>query len=191
MTKSEDLVRAFICLNIPQEWEVALARVADPLKKLRSRISWTKSFHLTLKFLGGISPVAVEQVQGVLADVVKGFSPFTLTLAEVGCFPGLRAPRVLWVGVKADDNSLSDLQQHLDKGLERIGFQREKRGFTPHLTLARIRRLEAADRLGERLRSIKCPEVSPFRVTSIELMQSQLKRDGAQYSVLGSYALGG
>jgi 2'-5' RNA ligase len=191
MTKSEDLIRSFICLNIPHEWERALAGVAGPLKKLRSRISWTGSFHLTLKFLGGISSSKLEQVQGVLEDVVKGFSPFSLTLGEVGCFPGLKAPRVLWVGVKTDENTLSDLQQHLDKRLERIGFQREKRRFTPHLTLARIRRLEISDRLGERLRSAKSPEVSSFRVTSVELMQSQLNRDGAQYSVLGSYTLGG
>jgi 2'-5' RNA ligase len=191
MTKSEELIRSFICLNIPDEWATALAEVAAPLKKVRSRISWAKSYHLTLKFLGEIPPAMIEKIRGVVQGTVAEFSPFALSLGSVGCFPGPRSPRVLWVDVTTDEDTLSNLQLRLDKKLEKIGFPREKRRFSPHLTLGRIRRLEASDRLGERLRSLSCPEVSSFRVTSVDLIQSQLGRQGAEYSLLDSFTLGG
>ena len=191
MTKPEQLIRSFICLDIPDEWARAMAEISAPLKRSRSRISWTKSYHLTLKFLGDISPATLKIIRGVLKETVILFPAFGLSLGSLGCFPGPSSPRVLWVGVVTDEDTLTNLQLRLDKRLETIGFPREKRRFSPHLTLGRIRRLEASDRLGERLRSLTCPEVSSHQVTSVDLMQSQLGRQGATYSVLGSYTLGG
>ena len=190
MTKTEGLVRSFICINIPEEWAKALHGVSAQLKGVRSRISWTKSYHLTLKFLGEISPATLDKVRGVLEEGVVGTSSFSLSLGDVGCFPGPLSPRVLWVGVTTREETLSKLQSGLDKKLERIGFRQEKKNFTPHLTLGRIRRLEASDRLGERIRRIKSPEACPHQVNSVELMQSLLGRQGAQYSVLASFSLG-
>jgi 2'-5' RNA ligase len=189
MEKSEDLIRSFICLNVPDEWVAALSGISAPLKKLRSRISWTKSFHLTLKFLGEIPHSNLEKVRRVLEETVPQFPPFTLTLGEIGCFPGPRRPRVLWVGIKTDDDTLLDMQNCLEEKLEKIGFQREKRRFAPHLTLGRIRRLDVSDRLGNRLSSLDFPEVSSFQAKSVELMRSRLGREGAAYSVISSHKL--
>lgn len=118
MAKSEELIRSFICLNIPDEWAKAMAEVSAPLKRSQSRISWTKSYHLTLKFLGEISPAGLEKVRGVLEETAILFPAFNLSLGGLGCFPGPRSPRILWVGVATDEDTLLNMQIHLDKNLE-------------------------------------------------------------------------
>lgn len=189
MAKSDDLIRCFVCLNVPEEWERALWEISEPLKKLRSRISWVKSFHLTLKFLGEISPDSMERVRRVLAGTVHQFPTFFLTLGQVECFLVSRSPKILWVGVETETETLINLQNKLEEKLAKNGFKRDKRRFAPHLTLGRIRRFENSDRLAERLNPLICPQVSPFEVKSVELMQSRLEKGGAVYSVLDSYTL--
>ena len=183
-----ELIRSFICLRVPDEWIAALTGISSPLKKLRSRISCAKDFHLTLKFLGEIPPSTLDDIRDVLQETVPEFPGFSLSLGEPACFPGPGKPRVLWMGIKTEDNTLLNLQHTLDTRLEKIGFPREKRLLTPHLTLGRVRRLEISDRLWKHLRSLACPQVSPFQAKSVYLMRSQLGHEGATYSVLDTYA---
>ena len=119
-------------------------------------------------------------------------SSFQLQITEVGAFPDLRRPRVLWVGIKGEVDKLIGWQQRIDEGLVPLGFAKEARPFTPHLTLARLREnCSPGDRLhfGEMVASSHVEVDYTFTVTSLNLMKSQLFPAGAVYSRLAEVKL--
>ncbi len=122
----------------------------------------------------------------------QGLSSFQLQLTEVGAFPNMRRPRVIWVGIKGEVDKLISWQQRLDDGLVPLGFAKEARPFTPHLTLARLRdNCSPGDVLhfGETMASMHVEVDYKFTVTSLNLMRSQLLPAGAVYSRLAEVKL--
>ena len=119
-------------------------------------------------------------------------TPFEVRLTDVGCFPNADRLRVVWVGVGGDVAALVSLQRSIDQGLERLGFAREKRGFTPHLTLARIRDwVGPGERreLAARLSSLQVP-AAHMPVRHVAFIRSDLRPSGAVYSILSTIPLG-
>jgi 2'-5' RNA ligase len=119
-------------------------------------------------------------------------NPFQLQLTEVGAFPNMRRPRVLWVGIKGEVDKLVGWQQRLDDGLVPLGFAKEARPFTPHLTLARLREnCSPGDilHIGEMVASSHVEVNYNFTVNSLNLMRSQLLPTGAVYSSLAEVKL--
>lgn len=148
--------------------------------------------HLTLKFLGNISANKVTDITGAMEQASQGVSPFQLQITEVGAFPNLKRPRVLWVGIKGEVDKLVSWQQRLDNGLVPLGFAKEARPFTPHLTLARLRdNCSPVDslHLGETVANAQVKVNYKFTVTSLNLMRSQLLPTGAVYSRLAEVKL--
>jgi 2'-5' RNA ligase len=153
-----------------------------------------EGIHLTLKFLGNIPVQQTADIVQVMEQASQGISPFELQLIEVGAFPNMRRPRVVWVGIKGKLDILIGWQQRLDNGLVPLGFAKEARPFTPHLTLARVRdNCSPADRtrLGEMVASAHVEVDYKFTVTSLNLMRSQLMPTGAVYSRLAEVKLVG
>jgi 2'-5' RNA ligase len=153
-----------------------------------------EGIHLTLKFLGNISAQKVTDITGVMEQASQGVSPFQLQITEVGAFPDMRRPRVLWVGIKGEVDKLIGWQQRIDNGLVPLGFAKETRPFTPHLTLARLREgVSPGDRrdFGELV--MKTPVEVNYKVDvkSLSLMKSQLLPGGAVYSRLAEVKLKG
>jgi 2'-5' RNA ligase len=119
-------------------------------------------------------------------------SPFQLHITEVGAFPNMRRPRVLWVGIKGEVDKLIGWQQRIDEGLVPLGFAKEARPFTPHLTLARLREnCSPGDRLhfSEMFAKAHVEVDYNFTVSSLNLMKSQLFPAGAVYSSLAEIKL--
>lgn len=187
-------IRAFIAAAIP---EPALDRVFGATAPLRGgafrQIRWAarENVHLTLKFLGDVPADQMPRIRAVMEAAAAPFPGITLHARGYGVFPGIRRPRILWVGLGGDDRVLGSLQRELEKGLADIGFPAGSRPFRAHLTIGRIRAPMDGRKLGDALRALAGLETEPFRVERIHLMQSVLKPTGAEYTRLYSATLGG
>ena len=194
---SEQQIRSFIAIELPEEVKSGLRRLQSELTLARYtfvKCVSTEGIHLTLKFLGNISPQKVAEITGVMEQASQGVSPFQLEISEVGGFPNLRQPRVLWVGIKGELDKLIAWQGRIDNGLVPLGFAKESRPFTPHLTLARLREgCSSQDKrdIGELV--LKTPVEVNYKVNvnSLNLMRSQLLPGGAVYSRLAEVKLKG
>jgi 2'-5' RNA ligase len=184
-------IRCFIALNLPSEIRGRLAELEARLKEARADVSWVKpeNVHLTLKFLGGVEEARVPLVQRAIQEGLRGEGPLVLTLAGLGVFPNPRSPRVVWVGVEGDTERMEKLQKRLEQALEEVGFPREARSFSPHITLGRMRSRQGAASLMELVGHLGASMVGSMRAESIELMRSQLHPAGAVYTILESFPL--
>ncbi|MBA7658640.1 RNA 2',3'-cyclic phosphodiesterase [subsurface metagenome] len=152
------------------------------------------SIHLTLKFLGNIAVDRISAITRAMEEATRELSPFQLKVTGLGVFPNLKRVQVAWVGIGGEVDKLSQLQQRIESNLVPLGFTAESRRFTPHLTLARLRDRASPDerqRFGQLIASTKFEAVYTIKVDSLNLMRSQLTREGAIYSRLSSVGLRG
>jgi 2'-5' RNA ligase len=188
-------VRCFIAIGLPDEVKDGLSQLQAQLKSGRqTSVKWVDpySIHLTLKFLGSIDVNKIIPITAAMEEAVLGVSPFRLEVKGLGVFPNLRRVQVVWVGVSGEVDKLAQLQQRLESSLAGLGFAPEGRRFTPHLTLARLRDRASADErdgLGQLIAGTKFEPVYSFQVEAINLMKSQLTREGAIYSQISSVKL--
>jgi len=191
-----EVIRAFIAIELPEPVKEALGRILSGLKERdHSPVKWVDSegIHLTLKFLGNIPDGRVTEITTAYSRALTDASPFRLELNGLGAFPNLRNPRVVWVGIGGDITNLLKFQKNIERALVPLGFPAEKRFFSPHLTLGRVRdRASAPERrsLGELVASLKAGSTPSFEVSSVSLIRSTLTREGAIYNRLASVALG-
>ena len=178
-----DVVRTFICIEIPQSIKGRINRLQEFLRQLDAQISWTKpsNIHLTLKFLGGIEAARIERVKKALELAANGIGPFEVEVSGSGCFPSARSPRVLWVGFSNVPELLQHLYSNIEDELAREGFEREKRKFSPHLTICRIRAPHNSARVAEAVIATGF-ESEAFIATEVILMRSDLKPTGSIYT---------
>lgn len=188
-------IRAFIAINLPDDVKSALSRLQARLKTgERFPVKWVDpySIHLTLKFLGNIPADTTGRINTALEGAVRGIPPFQVEIRGLGVFPNLNRVQVVWVGVGGEIDLLLRLQRAIDSGLSSLGFAPEKRRFTPHLTLARVRdRAAPSERqsLGRLIADTKFEDVYRINVDSVNLMKSQLTREGAVYTRINSVLL--
>jgi 2'-5' RNA ligase len=179
-------IRAFISIEIPQEIKEKISLIQEQLKGVETPVSWVRlnSIHLTLKFLGKILEEQIPDIKKCIDIAVSGISPFSVNVKGGGVFPNLNYPRVIWLGLKDKTDSLFKLHKGLDSCLEKIGFKPEERGFTPHLTLGRVKSLKGKNHLIRTIHIYKDIEVGEICVDRVKLMKSQLNPAGAVYTVL-------
>jgi 2'-5' RNA ligase len=177
------VIRTFICIEIPELIESRISRLQEALRQIEAQVSWTKpsNIHLTLKFLGGVEVSRIERVSKALERSANGISPFEVEVSGAGCFPSPRNPRVLWVGLSSVPERLQQLYSNIEDELAREGFSREKRKFSPHLTIGRIRTPNNAARVAEALIAAGF-EPEAFIATEVILMRSDLKPTGSIYT---------
>jgi 2'-5' RNA ligase len=191
-------IRAFVAIELDDAIKAALSAAQRELK--RSTVShigkWVspQSIHLTLKFLGDIAENQVQPIGEALQRACAGLEPFAISLTEMGCFPNAQRPRVIWIGVGGNLQALTQLQQAVESEINPLGFEPEKRGFTPHLTLARIRnkaRSSERQELGELLTKVRVDTSAAMTAHELSLMRSELRPSGAVYTRLAAVPLGG
>jgi len=188
-------VRSFIAIELPDELKQGLAQLEAQLKM--SKQPWVKwvdpySIHLTLKFLGSIAIDRISDITRAIDEATKGISPFHLEVKGLGVFPNLRRVQVAWVGISGEVDKLSQLQQHLESHLARLGFAPETRPFTAHLTLARLHNrasLDERQNFGQLIATSRFEAAYTIKVDTISLMRSQLTREGAIYNQIRSVGL--
>ena len=167
-------MRLFIEFRVPESIQKRLFEVQKDLFKADARLNLTKSFHLTLKFLGEVPPSKAEEVKKRLADV--RFKPFKAFLSNTGVFPNEKMIRVVWVGVEPE-KEIIQLQSKVEEALKGL-FPKEK-SFQPHLTLARVKFVKDKAFL-EIIKKLAIPQLS-FDVKEIQITESKLSREGPEY----------
>jgi 2'-5' RNA ligase len=188
-------IRSFIAIELPEELKLELTQLEARLKSgQHSGIKWVDPYgiHLTLKFLGSIAAGVVGDITRVMEESVQGRLPFRLEVKNLGGFPNMRRTQVAWVGIKGELDKLAQLQQRIESNLTQLGFTPESRAFTPHLTLARLRpqvALNDRQRFGQLIVDTEFVAVKAIAVDTINLMRSELTREGAIYSRISSVAL--
>ena len=179
-------MRVFIAVPLPLDLKAKLIAVQQGFRHLPVEAAWVREagFHITLKFLGEVDPSRIEPIVARMTETAQYYHPFPLTLCGVGVFPHESKPRVLWVGIQDKTGLLRQLQQAIEARLTQLGYASEGRSFSPHVTLARLRRVS---RQGEFLAALKAHReavLGELDVDHMELVESQLHPSGARYSIV-------
>ena len=184
-------LRTFIAIELDEGLKDNLGRLQDRLREQMSpgSVRWVRpgSIHLTLKFLGDTPLDKVEEVKGALVEAAADASPFSFTVAGLGCFPNSRRPRVVWVGLLEPTGCLDRLRDAVEARVAPLGFPTERRSFKPHLTLGRVHRRASKSELAEIgavVAASSIGTVDEMAVSAVSYIRSDLKPSGAVYTTL-------
>jgi 2'-5' RNA ligase len=186
-------LRAFVAVEIPKGLLETLGAVQLELQRQGVRARWVKpgSIHLTLKFLGNIPAGQVADVADAVRAAACRHAPMRLSAGGMGVFPGLRRPRVIWIGISGQTTSLSELQRGLEEELSAIGFPREERAFRGHLTIGRFSEPADGRLMAHVVTSYADRTFGGFEARELVLFQSDLQPQGAVYTALAKAPLEG
>lgn len=189
------VVRSFIAVKISPDIQRGLGQVSkklqDQLEGVPVRWIPVENIHLTLKFLGNVSMKNLELLKKVLKAEISNHNHFEISVGELGAFPNISRPRVLWVGVEAPQE-LASVQRGIETEAVHLGYPGERRSFSPHLTLGRVSRNASSrekNNITEILKSTNIGFLGAMHVDAIHLFQSDLKPGGAVYTCLFSASL--
>ena len=184
-------LRVFVAFKLPDEIIGHARALQAALKDLGLKLRWVKpqNLHLTLKFLGDIPAAETEAVGAGVKAAAGDKAALDLTVQGMGVFPGIKRPRVLWIGFGGEVDRLKQLQSSIEDQLEAVGYRREKKGFKAHLTLARIKGGVAPDRLLRAIEAVGNFSPRPFTARNLILYKSDLRPAGAIYTPLDNIEL--
>jgi 2'-5' RNA ligase len=189
-------IRTFIAIELNAALQRALAETQARLQRDSSAraIRWVvpENIHITLKFLGDVEATRLPALERALARVCRDFAPFTLTIGGAGAFPNTRKPNVIWVGARGQVDIAARLAEQIDAACATLGFAREERAFTPHLTLGRVKRDASPSerqRIGTLIETAQIGELGELRVEQVAVMKSDLTPQGSVYTRLAECAL--
>jgi 2'-5' RNA ligase len=179
------LLRLFIAIDTPEAVRPKLIAVRDRLKAVRTDVRWERDdkLHCTLKFLGDTRDELVPRIIAALHETCRTAGPLTLSYAGLGCFPGRRDPRVIWAAIQDTDGALKAVATSIEAAMAALGFERERRAFSPHVTLGRVKGQRGMAELLATMETITfdCP---PVLIQEILLVRSELRPNGSLYSVV-------
>ncbi len=177
------MFRGFIAIEINAtssilEFEKEIKKTGADIKLIEPQ-----NIHITLKFLGDVDEILIDEIEQIMKDAVKEIKPFTMKLNGVGVFPNNNYVRVIWIGIK-EAQILETIVKTIDEHLSKLGFKKEKRGFSSHLTIARVKSVKNKQRLLETIEKYMNVEFSIQEVKSIKLMKSDLTSAGPIYTTI-------
>lgn len=177
-------MRLFVAIFPPPEVQKALAESRDTLR-VEGAARWTRpeNIHLTLKFLGEVPDERSEGFPRALKEISGRHGPFELLPSGFGGFPSKRKARVVWAGMTGQLERLRALAEDVEATFATLGFEREKRGFSPHLTVGRAKNKPVT------LGTEQEVEAPGFGVEEIRLVKSETRREGAVYTPLEAFRL--
>jgi len=182
---SSGQIRSFISVDL--EDEKILSQVESIMSSLSSLGGDLKpvereNIHLTLKFLGNVSASKLEEIRSALEQVV--FPPFSLEIRGAGAFPNLKRMNIVWIGIGEGWSQVELIYEQTEKLLHQLGFSRETRAFSPHITVARVRSGRKRDEIAAFLSNLTDESFGTFTVENVRLKQSILSPSGPRYSTL-------
>lgn len=183
-----EAIRSFIAFDI--ESSHVLERITHLQKMLVEtgadlRLVEPRNIHVTLRFLGNITPNMVDEIfEGMLK---VQFIPFDVKIQGVGAFPNIRYPRVVWAGIKDGANQLRGIFSQLEPYLRSLGFAPDPKGFSPHLTIARVKSGRNKAALANFLNENVNYEFGIVNAKCLRLKRSDLTPKGPIYSTLREY----
>ncbi len=184
-TTMSEQIRSFIAFDMQND--NVLNRLAAVQKLLIQtnadlKLVEPKNIHITVRFLGGISPAMIEKVYAAMKNVK--FSPFNVQIHGLGVFPTLNYPRVVWAGITDGAEQLKSIFEQLEPQIHELGFAPDPNGFSPHLTIARVRSGANKQRLVDLVTKQENYEFGIIRADCLRLKKSQLSPRGPTYSTL-------
>ena len=201
------MIRAFLAVELSQELRAELTAFQQELKqsiepemKRDMRISWVPParMHLTIKFLGDMDEQVIDPLLGVIEQAIRSQPSVNVPLERLGAFPRLHSPRVLWIGPSenweqgVEGKRVAEIHGVIEQACEGLGFLREAKPFSPHLTLARMKAGER--RIGAALAKsgvLNRPlSLASLTVESVVLVKSELKSSGSVYTKLWEVKIG-
>jgi RNA 2',3'-cyclic 3'-phosphodiesterase len=187
------MLRSFIAIELPTEIQQAIAQATAPLQKALPKplVRWVapQNLHLTLKFLGDVSPANLELLAEALKTDAGDCPEFSMEVGGIGAFPNPRRARVIWIGLEAPP-ALATLQRTIEAAAARLGYAREEREFSPHLTLGRVGQSAGSgdlQKIRAALEATKVGRLGSVRVEAVHIFKSDLQPTGSVYTHL--YAL--
>jgi len=188
-------LRLFVAIELPGEVREALSRLQHELQRHGlEKLRWVRpeGIHLTLKFLGATPVEKVPAIENALAVTLDGAEAHQLALGKLGTFGGSR-PRVLWVDLTGQVDAVRHVQERVESAMNGLGFEPEARGWSPHVTLARVRPEMARETASGITRANSEVETPPgvISVRDVSLMRSTLRPSGAVYERIAAFPLGG
>ncbi len=184
-------IRAFIAVDIDNPDVIEKTRIIkNKLIDDNAKIKFVEdeNLHLTLKFLGEVNEQLIPRIEEEMLNVK--ISSFTITLKNIGVFTP-SYPRVLWIGVEKGVPELVKLASNINVNLSSLGFRDEKKGFTPHLTIGRIKFVKNKHLLIEKIQSLKDLDFGSMNVYSFKLKKSTLTSTGPIYQTIKEFRLEG
>lgn len=189
------LLRAFLASELPSSIQDAIQRATAGLHKALGDelVRWVPAYniHLTLKFLGDISPANLDLIKQMLLAEAAQYPAFDVEVEGLGSFPSARRPRILWLGLSAP-GTLAALQHSIEMSAARLGYEAEERAYSPHLTLGRIRQNASSAevlRIRTALEENQVGNLGTAHIHSIHLFKSDLQPTGSVYTILFSAPL--
>lgn len=183
--------RLFIAIPVNEENKENIRKLLDELRKLslEAKIERIENMHLTLKFLGNTEGNKIEIINQGLSEIAKKHQEFEAEFRRFGFFPNARNPRIFWLGIEEPAQKIINLQSDIEKAMERLGYEREKKPFKSHLTLARIKNSRNIIKFIESIKKFSELTFEPVRVNHFILYESILKPEGAEYYALKKFFL--
>ena len=185
-------IRSFVAVPLDSQLSGLIASSAGALRESGADVKWVeaRNLHFTLKFLGEIPEPRISAAKRGIERALNGRSSFGISLKGIGVFPSSDSPRVVWIGVSDGAETLVDLAGAVESEMEREGFARDRRGFTPHLTLGRVRGSRGLGALKAAVEHLRDADFGAMRVDSVFLMMSRLSPGGPTYTAIDKWSLG-
>lgn len=174
--------RLFIAIDLPIEIKRELHKFEQELAKYISRgVKWVEleNLHFTIRFLGETEEEKIPNITRIMDEVSQELNPFNISLKELGTFPNFKNPRIIWIGIEKGKKEILNLFNKLEGKITELGFRKEEKDFSPHLTLGRVKeRIRWNEKWNINILNIE------FLVEEMTLFESQLTPQGPIYTPL-------
>jgi RNA 2',3'-cyclic 3'-phosphodiesterase len=177
------LFRGFIAIDIASTPQILAFE--NEIKKTGADVKLVEpqNIHITLKFLGDTEESQIDAIEHCMKQTTTSIKPFTVTLQGTGVFPNKNYMKVIWLGIQ-DNGQIEPIVQALENGLASLGFKKETRGFSPHLTVGRVRTAKNKEKLLGTLEHHQAETFTTQEVHTITLKKSELTPNGPIYTTL-------
>tara|TARA_B100000579_G_C22696118_1_gene787477 strand:+ start:118 stop:696 length:579 start_codon:yes stop_codon:yes gene_type:complete len=188
---NERLIRTFLCVPVPVKTNSIKTMLYSTIDNSKFKINWVRNsnLHLTIKFIGQTPKSSLKEIIYDISNITSNIKPFNLKISETGCFPNDSRPKALWLGIIDKSENFNKLVSKIENSLFKIGFEKDKKIFTPHITIARINYPQKLKPDIQMFLNSSYDEID-LDVHRVQFFSSELLSNGAIYSLLKTFPLG-
>jgi len=179
-------IRLFFAVLLPEEIRNEIAKIINKLRLVNADVKWTsvENLHITLKFLGDTDIMMTDDIVGIVQNKLSDIGSFVIDIAGIGTFGKPSNPSVIWMGIDDSSAKLKNIFEIIDSSVSNFGLMKEKRNFTAHITLGRIRSAKNIGKLCEIIHAEEKINIGSVNIKRVSLMKSDLKNSGPAYTAI-------